>query len=384
MKYNFDKVHPRKNTDSVKYDELTQNFNTDNVLPVWIADMDFEVAPEILEAMKQRLKHPIFGYPSRPIEYYKAFIDWHKRRNNFDIKEEEISYTVNVVKGLQLAVETFTKPGDKILVQPPVYFPFYDVINATGRKIIQSHLVNKDNYYTIDFIDFENKLKDGVKAFIFCSPHNPVGRVWKKEELLKIKELTNKYNVLVLSDEIHSDLILYNNTHIPYQTIDPDSIAFYSTAKTFNLSGLQSSYVVIKNKEMNEIFNQKLMDNFDLKNNAFSIVANIAAHTKGDRWLSELIKYLEENIEITKDFFKKYIPNAKITRLEATYLLWIDFSYLNLKGDDFIDTFINKGKIAVNPGGMYCSCHHSFIRFNIGMPKELLYEALERIKKAVT
>jgi cystathionine beta-lyase len=387
MKYNFDKVVDRSNNFAAKYDEREKKFGTYNVIPLWIADMEFEVAKPINDALINRANQGIFGYTSRPNSYYEAFCHWEKTRNNWIINKDLISFSPGVVPSLSVIVREFSNSEDKILIQTPVYPEFYDVIESWGRVVIENQLLEQNGVYSIDFQDFEEKLKQKPKLFIMCSPHNPVGRVWRREELEQVTELCLRYNVMIVSDEIHSDLILWDNKHIPTATISKDvednTITCTSCTKTFNLAGLQASVVIFPNAEVKETFDVFWRGMDIHRNNCFSLVAVEAAYRHGGEWLDQLIPYIEENINFIRNFCASNIPKIKPSNPESTYLVWLDCRELELGNEELKEFMINQAGLGLNAGNDFCRSLCGYMRLNAACPRSTLEKAMQQLEKAV-
>ncbi len=387
MKYNFDEIIDRSNNFAAKYDEREKKFGTSNVIPLWIADMEFEVAKPINDAIIKRAKQGIYGYTSRPDSYYEAFCDWEKTQNNWIVNKDLISFSPGVVPSLSVIVREFSNKEDKILIQTPVYPEFYDVIESWGRVVIENQLLEQDGVYSIDFKDFEEKLKQKPKLFIMCSPHNPVGRVWSREELEHITGLCLRYNVMIVSDEIHSDLILWDNKHIPTASISKEvsskTITCTSCTKTFNLAGLQASVVIFPNAEVKETFDVFWRGMDIHRNNCFSLVAVEAAYSHGQEWLTQLIPYIEGNIDFIGEFCKNNIPKIKPSRPESTYLVWLDCRKLELGNDELKEFMINKAGLGLNAGNDFCRSLSGYMRVNIACPRSILEKAMIQLEKAV-
>lgn len=384
MKYNFDEIIDRKHTDSIKYDGLSQFLGCHDALPMWVADTDFKTPPFIVEALKTRLNHEIFGYSFKSERYFNSIIHWIEKRDNWTIKKDWISFSPGVVSGFTLAIEQFTKPGDKILVQPPVYFPFFQSITNTGRQVVNNPLKLENGRLNIDFDDLECKIDPDIKMLLLCNPHNPGGSVWTKAEMLKIQEICHKHNILVVSDEIHADVVYYPNKFVPFASISDEaaqnSITVRSHSKTFNVAGLTTSYAIIPNKKLLHDYNKKLQTPHLHMGNIFGTEALIAAYEHGEEWLEQLLDYLSENIRLVTNFFEKNYPEIKVIKPESTFLVWIDFRSLNLSGKELKDLFFNKIKIAINEGSMFGAEGEGFIRLNVGCPKSTIQKALELIK----
>jgi cystathionine beta-lyase len=383
----FDEVHDRFNTRSVKWDLLKDVFQTEDVLPMWVADMDFQAPQAVNDALIDRAKHGFYGYTVFDQEVKNAIINWIGNRHNWNIESEWISTSPGVINILHMAVQAFTERGDKILIQTPVYTPFYSVIEAHDREVVKNPLIYKDNYYTIDFEDFEKKLKTGVKAFILCSPHNPVGRVWTRNELKRMAELCLQYDVLILSDEIHADLTFPGVQHIPIASLSDEiaqkTITCMAPSKTFNLAGLQASYAVTPNKEkrtqLEKMFNKQGL--FMLSTPA--ITAMEAAYNEGSEWLDELRTIIKRNEQYVRSMFEKHVPSLKVTKMEGTYLLWIDCSALNMDEKALKKFMIEKARVGLNAGVDYGEEGKHFMRMNIACPREILEEGVDRIIQAV-
>ena len=383
MKYNFDKVINRKNTDCYKWDTTK-----DGVIPMWVADMDFEVAKPIVDSIIKRAKHPVFGYTMVPNEYFEAEISWWRKRFNYEIKKEHIIPTAGVIPSLSAIIQTFCQKDDKILIQSPVYNYFNIVIQNNDCKVITNNLIYKDAKYEIDFVDFEEKLKnDRPKLFILSNPHNPVGKVFSKDELQKIGELCLKYGVLVISDEIHRDLVFKDYIFTPFVSINKDfeqnSITCTSASKTFNIASLKASNIVVANKKLRTFLDKTLSKNEMKGVNVFGIYSLISAYEECEDWLFELLIYLEKNKNFLEDFMAKNIPNLKVVKAEATYLLWIDISSLNMDSKTFTKKLEEIGNIRVISGATFGENGDNFIRVNIATPIEILKEALLSIKKTI-
>ncbi len=387
MKYNFDEIVDRTNNFSAKYDEREKKFGTEDVLPLWIADMDFKTAQPIIDALEERAKQGIFGYTYRPDSYYEAICQWQLKRNNRKINKAMISFSPGVVPSMSVIVREFTEPTDKVLIQTPVYSEFYDVVENWGRKVIENPLKEENGVYNIDFKDLEAKLAMKPKLFIFCNPHNPVGRVWTEDELKKVVELCIKYEVLIIADEIHSDLILWANKFTPTvhacKGAKKQIITCFAASKTFNLAGLQASVVVFPNLELKEKFDYVWKGMDILRNNCFSLVATEAAYRYGEEWLLQLIKYLEGNMLFIKEYLNENIPQIKFNIPESTYLAWLDCRDLNMNQEELNNFMINKAKLGLNSGNTFARSLEGFMRINTACPRSVLKQGLEQLKKAI-
>ncbi len=387
MKYNFDRIIDRKNTNCFKWDYTKQMFDKEDVIPLWVADMDFAAPDAVVQKLIKRAEHGIFGYSFEPEEYYKVFIEWLEKRHNWKIKKEWIINATGIVPAINFAIQCFTEPGDNILVQTPVYFPFFESIKKNERKVVNSQLRLTGTRYEIDFEDLEEKLKSDVKIMLFCSPHNPVGRVWSQEELQKVGDLCLQNNVLLISDEIHADLILNNNKHIPISSLSAEiqdiTISMYAPSKTFNVAGLFTSSIIIPNPEIRKEY-KKFMEKLGLHLlNNFGIDAFIAAYKDGEEWLEQLLDYLWKNYEFVQKYLKTNIPQIKAIELEGTYLMWLDCRELKLKQKELIELFVNKAGLGLNNGTVFGAGGYGFMRLNIGCSIKLLEKALEQLKEAI-
>ena len=395
MKYNFDEIIDRKNNHSVKYCEIDKKFGVDkdsDIIPLWIADMDFKTAQPIIDAIQKKAEHGIFGYVYRPDEYFESFINWQKRRYNWEPKKELVSFSIGVVPTLGSLVQIFSKPNDKILIQTPVYSEFYDINEDNKRIVIENRFIEKDGKYSLDLVDLENKLKEKPKFLIFCNPHNPLGKVWTYDELKAIGNLCIKYGVTVISDEIHSDLTLWDNQHIPMASVSEEirknTITCTSTGKAFNVAGLQCATIVFNNLETKEKFYRFWKDLEVHRNNPFNLVATIAAYSDGgEEYLNQLIEYLQNNILFLNDFFKKYIPEIKPNVPQATYLVWLDcrklcekFGFNQKQLEKFM---IKEAKIGLNSGQSFQKGLEGFMRLNTACPRSILEKALNQLKNAI-
>ncbi|GAA0428586.1 cystathionine beta-lyase PatB [Lentibacillus halophilus] len=383
----FENVHDRTNTRSVKWDMRQSVFGADDVVPMWVADMDFQAPQAVNDALIKRAEHGIYGYTVIDQDVRDAIINWISKRYNWTIDGEWLSFSPGVVASLHMAIQALTDPGDNILIQTPVYTPFYNVIEAHDRTIVKNPLKRQNNHYGIDFADMEEKLKSGVKAFLLCSPHNPVGRVWTEEELREMARLCLKYDVLILSDEIHADLIYPGETHIPMATLSDDTasqtITFMSPSKTFNLAGLQASYIITSDKEKRDMLDQQLEKDGHHMMNTMGNTALEAAYRHGEQWLDDLRNVLDNHRAYVIRRLEGETDKLHVTRSEGTYLLWIDCTALGLDRDE-LKTFMNQtAGVGLNPGANYGEEGDMFMRMNIACPHETLQKGVDRILKAV-
>ena len=383
----FEEIIDRKGSFSVKWDLTKTVFGKDDVLPMWVADMDFLPPEPVLEALGNRLKHGIFGYTFVGDETADSIKEWVQKRHGWEIETTWLQYSPGVVPAISTIIQALTAPGDKVLVQSPVYTPFFSLVEDNDREIVNARLEYHEGRYSIDFHAFEESLKTGVKLFLLCNPHNPSGRVWKKEELSKIAELCKKYNVLIVSDEIHSDLVFKNHTHTPlaslHETFREMTITCIAPSKTFNLAGLQASAMITSNPEIREKIAaiHKRQGFFTL--NTLGIKGMEAAYRHGEPWLEEILDYLQDNVTVTKEFIAKQLPDLQVVEAEGTYLLWIDCTKLNLSDDELKNRLLDKGKLALEPGTKYGPGGEGFVRMNIACPRETLMDGLERLRTAL-
>lgn len=386
--YDFSKVIDRSGTNSMKWESsvLDEMFGNPDLMPLWVADMDFEVAPAIKEAVMKVADHGIYGY-SGTDKHIIAFKNWLDRRFDITVESDWLINTPGIVTALNIAVQTYTKPGDNIIIQRPVYYPFSDVIKNNGRHISNNELKEMDGQYEIDFEDFEERAKDpNTTMFILCSPHNPISRVWSKDELRKLMDICVDNNVLVVSDEIHNDLIMPGNTHTVTLGIDEkyqkNLITCMAPSKTFNLAGMQLSYIIIADEKMRQQFNRSLEQLGLGMMSPFALEAATAAYNDSEEWLEDLIKYIAGNYNYLKGYFAEELPQVKVHELEATYLVWVDFRELGLNIEELTATMANKAGVALDGGDWFGKVGEGFMRINIGCPRELLEQAVEAIAKA--
>ena len=385
-KYNFDKKVDRTGEDSVKYGLRKLVFKNENVIPLWVADMDFETPDFIIEAMKQRVDHSVFGYGFRSPAYSKTISKWVSSHYNWIVRTAEISFSPGVVPGLVMSILAFTKPGDKILVQPPVYFPFFISISGNDRELVFNPLKNTELGFQMDFDDLETKFKTGVKMFIMSNPHNPVGRVWTVKELNRVVDLCEKYDVMILSDEIHADLTFAPNKHIPLASISKEAsnrtLTFMAASKTFNIAGLSTAFVIIQQKELLKKYNTIMESMHLFPGNVMGTVATKAAFENGDVWRGQMLDYVEGNIDFVENFLQENLPNIHFHRPEATYLLWLDFSYLQWEQKKLVDFLVNKAEVGLNDGSLFSPGGEGFMRLNVACSRNVLEKALVQIQLA--
>jgi len=388
MKYDFDRIIDRSKHHSVKWEELETIFGVQDVLPMWVADMEFRSPKPVIEAIKKAAEYGIYGYTSRPDSYCQAIIDWMVKRHNWKVKKDWLSYSPGVVPALSFIIRAFTQPSDRVIVQPPVYYPFFRVIEDNGCHIVNNPLKVESNEYVMDFEDLEKKADDPrVKIIILCSPHNPVGRVWQKKELSRLGEICLKHNLIVVSDEIHADILFEGYRHTPFASISQEfaqnSITCTAPSKTFNLAGLQTSAIIIPNKKYYRIYNN-ILDSLALnENNFFGLIALEAAYRYGEEWLNQLLSYLNGNLEFLIKYFKEKIPKIKVIKPEGTYLVWLDYRQLGFNAKDLNEFMLKKAKVALDDGYWFGKEGEGFMRINIACSRSFLGEGLKRIERAV-
>ncbi|MFJ1328834.1 MalY/PatB family protein [Capnocytophaga canimorsus] len=386
MKYNFDEVIDRKGTDATKIDTLQERWGRTDLLPLWVADMDFRTPPFIVDTLKKRIENEVFGYTCKPKCWYDAIIDWQSRRHNWQIAPEMISFTPGVVPALAMAVQALTQPGDKVLIQPPVYFPFAMVVNNNHRTLVNSPLDFKDGQYHINFERLQRDIK-GCKLFLFCHPHNPGGRVWTKEEMQKVAEICHENNVIVVSDEIHADLTLPPFKHIPFATVSEkaknNSITFASPSKAFNMAGFSSSYAVIENPEIRKKFQQYVEGNMLCDGNVFAFQTVVSAYKQGESWLNQMLDYVQQNINFLVDYIREHIPQVHVIVPQASYLVFLDFRPLKLSQEQIVHLCVDGAKLALNDGAIYGEEGEGFMRINLACPRSVVACALKQLKEAI-
>ncbi len=384
MKYDFDKVIPRRDSNSLKWDTTPNS----EVLPMWVADMDFQTAPAITEALRERVEHGIFGYTHVPDSYYDAVISWFSRRHNWNIQRDWIVYLPSVVPALSATIRALASPGDNMLIQGPVYNHFYSAIDNSNCKALSSSLVYANNTYTIDYEDLERKAADPkTTLMILCNPHNPAGRVWKREELERIGEICIRNNVTVVSDEIHCELIMPGHTHIPFASISDEflqhSVTCMSPSKAFNTAGLQIANIVCADAERRERIAHALHTSEICNVNPFGVVAAQASYNESEEWLEQLLEYIYGNYQYMQDFCREHLPEFPLTTMEATYLVWMNCSALGMTSVELEQELIDKGKLWINAGTMYGPEGEGFMRWNIACPRATLTEGLQRFVRYV-
>lgn len=385
MRYDFDKVINRADTNSVKYDLRKRVFGNPDVLPMWVADMDFETPDFVRKAVIERAEHPVYGYHFKDEAYFRSIKNWLARRHHWDVDSHWMSFTPGVVSGFNMAVLAFTEPGDEIIIQPPVYPPFHHAVSSHGRKLVCNTLINKGESYELNFDQLAEQAKT-AKMLILCNPHNPVGRCWTRNELLLLGEICMKNNVLVVSDEIHCDLVLPGYRHLPFASLDEEfaqhSITFHAASKTFNLAGLATSTAIIPNEELRKTYIDYVEALEAHLGNIFGKVATQAAMTYGDDWLAQLLDYVQGNINYVSDFLTTNLPKVAFPKPQATYMMWLDFNGYGLSEEALWQKMTQEAQLGLNRGKDFGEAGTGFFRINLACPRATVEEAMRRLKKA--
>ena len=386
--YNFDDVINRHGTSAVKIESLDRMFGRHDVTPLWVADLDFAVCPQITEALAKRLQHPILGYSEPSDSYWQSIINWLLHRHGFAVSREELSFVPGVVKGIAWAVNYFTGRGDGVVVQPPVYTPFTTVVEGNGRRIVENPLIPTADGYRMDLDGLREVVaREKPKMLILCNPHNPIGIQWDRETMAELASICRAAGMIVVSDEIHGDLMLYGRRHIPFLCCGEDAraigVMLGAPSKTFNIPGLVSSWMVVKNEEIRKPYYEWLEANeFNLPV-LFSTIGTEAAYNNGETWLDEMISYVESNVDFVAQYVAKHIPGLRMIRPQASFLVWLDFRALHMCQREIMDLLLDKAHIALNDGCLYGSQGEGFARLNIGTPRSVLAHALESLRSAV-
>lgn len=385
MKYNFDQIIDRRHTGALKWDAVETRWGRSDLLPMWVADMDFETPPFVIDSLLQRLNHAVLGYTVEPENWHISITRWMKSRFLWEINREQILFTPGVVTGFSLAIQCFTRPGDKVMVQPPVYYPFFMMTERNNREVVYNPLVLKEGQYRMDMEHFRKEIK-GCKLFILCNPHNPGGRVWTTDELREVAAICHENGTIVVSDEIHADLTLPGYTHHPFATVSEEarmnSIVFMAPSKAFNIPGLASSYAIIENDTLRKAF-EKYLEAAELGNgNIFAYIGAAAAYSHGTEWLEQVIDYIQGNIDYTEAYLKEHIPAIGMIRPQASYLIFLDCRELGLSQEELVNFFVDGARLALNDGASFGEGGERFMRLNIACPRTVLTEAMERLKSA--
>lgn len=386
--YNFDEIIDRSGSGDLKHEALLPRWGRNDLLPLWVADMDFATPDFVVDALKARLSHPIFGYTIEPADYRPTIIDWNESHHCWKIKPEWISFIPGIVKGIGFVVNVFTKPGEKVIIQPPVYHPFRMTPEDNGREVVFNPLrLREDGYYDMDFDNLSEVCDDKCRVLILSNPHNPAGVCWSKETLQRLADFCYEHNIIVISDEIHSDMALFGNRHVPFASVSERaadiSITFAAPTKTFNMAGIVSSYAVISNDDLRQRFYGWLKANELDEPTIFAPIATIAAYQKGEEWRKQMLAYVEDNVRFVEDYCRERIPGIRPLRPQASFLVWLNCRGLELSHDKLLDLFIDKAHLALNDGEMFGPGGEGFMRLNVGTPRSVLRQALEQLAKAV-
>ena len=386
--YNFDEIIDRSGSGDLKHEALLPRWGRNDLLPLWVADMDFATPDFVVDALKARLSHPIFGYTIEPADYRPTIIDWNESHHGWKIKPEWISFIPGIVKGIGFVVNVFTKPGEKVIIQPPVYHPFRMTPEDNGREVVFNPLrLREDGYYDMDFDNLSEVCDDKCRVLILSNPHNPAGVCWSKETLQRLADFCYEHNIIVISDEIHSDMALFGNRHVPFASVSERaadiSITFAAPTKTFNMAGIVSSYAVISNDDLRQRFYGWLKANELDEPTIFAPIATIAAYQKGEEWRKQMLAYVEDNVRFVEDYCRERIPGVRPIRPQASFLVWLNCRGLELNHDKLLELFIDKAHLALNDGEMFGPGGEGFMRLNVGTPRSVLRQALEQLAEAV-
>ena len=387
-RYDFDKFHDRRGTSCIKWDFGMERKGRDDLLPLWVADMDFKLPEEIVEDITDRAGQGIFGYTDPKQDYFDAVSGWFERRHSFTVDRDWVTITHGVVYAIVLAIRALTEAGDAVLIQQPVYYPFAEAVRVNDRRLVNNQLIYRNGRYEIDFEDFEKKIiSEKIKLFLLCSPHNPVGRVWSKEELLRIADICKRHGVFVFADEIHSDFVYSSFTHTSYMNLGNEYreklILGTSPSKTFNMAGLQVANIIIPNKEIREKFRYENMITGYSQCNAIGLEATKSVYTKGAKWVDELCEYLEGNLSYVRGFLNEKLPKVKLVEPEGTYLIWLDFSEVVKNQKELEDLIVDKAHLWLDPGIIFGKETSLFERVNIACPRSIVKQAMEQLYEAI-
>lgn len=388
MKYNFDEVIDRNHTDSTKLEKLKALFGHDDLIPLWVADTDFKSPPAIIDALNERVAHGIFGYTVTPESYLRAITGWLQKRYDWRVNKEHINFVPGVVKGIAFALDVFTEKGDNVIIQPPVYHPFRLVPRSLGRNIVDNPLIFEEGHYRMDFDGLRDIVaRQSCKMLILCNPHNPGGRIWQADELRELAEICHDNGVMVISDEIHSDMTLPGFRHTPFATVSPMaeeiSLTLMAPSKTFNIAGIVSSYAVIPNREIREKYLGYLEPRELSQGTIFAYTATTAAYEDCGEWLEQLTEYIQGNVNFVDGYLKENIPQIKAILPEASFLVWLDCRSMHLSQPELVRLFVEEAKLALNDGTMFGQGGEGFMRLNVGSPRKVLEKALNNLKIAM-
>jgi len=387
MQFDFDQPVVRENTDSVKYDLREKIFGKEDVIPMWVADMDFRVPPAVSQAIKDRAAHEIYGYSIRPESFYDSAISWMERRHGWRVSRQWLTFTPGIVPGVNLAIMAMTAPGDKIMIQPPVYFPFFDAIKKNNRQLVENRLMLKNGRYYVDLEDFERQLQEGVRMFILSNPHNPGGMAWTRQELEDMGNLCLQYGARIIADEIHCDIVFAGYQYTPMASISEEiasqTITFIAPSKTFNIAGLSTSVGIISESYLRQEFN-KMLDRIHINHgNIFGTVALQAAYNHGEEWLNQLMAYLEENLNLIEHYIQERLKGIKLVRPEGTYLAWLDCRELPVENNRIQRFMIEQAGVGLNDGAFFGENGQGFQRLNFGCPRSTVHKVLDNMDRAI-
>lgn len=388
MKYDFDRIIDRSGTNALKYSVLKERYGRDDLLPLWVADMDFETPDFITDALRKRLEHSLFGYTVTPKELWTTIANWVYEHHGWKVREDWITFIPGVMKGVGSVVNVFVKPDEKVIIQPPVYYPFRLTPQGNEREVVFNPLKRVEGgSYEIDFDHLASVADDKCRLLILSNPHNPAGICWSRETLVRLADFCYERNIIVISDEIHCDLALFGNKHIPFATVSDKSaeisITFGAPSKTFNTAGIVNSYAIVPNETLRRRLFKWLDANEFSEPPLFSAIAIIAAFKNGEPWRRQLISYIEDNIRFVEDYLNTYIPGIKALRPQATFLVWLDCRGLHLDHKGLVDLFVNKARLALNDGEMFGKGGEGYMRLNVGAPRAVLKKALDQLRQAL-
>ena len=387
MTYDFDKIIDRTGSGDLKHGVLKERYGRDDLLPLWVADMDFETPPFITDALRQRLEHSLFGYTVVPDGLWTSIIQWIHDHHQWEVKREWLTYIPGIVKGIGMAINVFVKEDEKVIIQPPVYHPFRLTPQGNGRKVVYNPLKEVDGTYEMDFEQLAEVVDDKCRLLILSNPHNPAGVCWPKETLQRLAHFCFEHNIIVISDEIHADMALFGNKHIPFASVSDEaaqiSITFGAPSKTFNIAGIVSSYAIVPNDSLRRRFYTWLEANELNDPPLFSPIATIAAYTQGEDYRQQMLSYIEDNIRFVEDYCREHLPQIKPWRPQASFLVWLDCRALGLSHDALVDLFVNHAHLALNDGAMFGIGGSGFMRLNVGTPHAVLRQALEQLFQAL-
>lgn len=388
QRYDFDKPVDRRGTGALKFEVLGERYGRADLLPLWVADMDFETPPFVVEALRRRLEHPLFGYTVDPPEYWPTVIRWIADHHGWEVQREWLTFIPGIVKGIGLVIDRFTEPGDKIIIQPPVYHPFRLVPEGNGREVVWNPLREEpDGSYTMDFEQLAAVADERCKVLILSNPHNPAGIVWDRATLVRLAEFCHARGILVISDEIHCDMALWGNRHLPFASVSAEaaacSITFGAPSKTFNIAGIVSSYAIVPDRVLRERFFGWLQANELNEPTLFAPIATVAAFRDGEAWRRQMLAYVEQNIDFVIGYCAEQLPELRPLRPQASFLIWLDCRSLGLPQAELVDLFVNRARLALNDGAMFGPGGEGFMRLNVGTQRAMLAEALDRLKQAI-